>query len=67
MNWIAKIPFYLRSPILRQKVDVQMSEERKLHLEMESKIAVGMSPEEARDPARWAFGNAASLSEKTRD
>jgi hypothetical protein len=45
MRALAKISFYLRSLFLRRKLEVQMTEEMRLHLELEAeaKIASGMS------------------------
>ncbi len=49
-------------------MDAQMSEEMRLHLEMEAeaKVAAGLSPDEAREAALREFGNVASIQEKTR-
>jgi len=69
MRWIAKISFYLRSLFSGRKLEVQMTEEMRVHLEMETeaKIASGMSSEEARVAAAREFGNVASVQERTRD
>jgi putative ABC transport system permease protein len=69
MSWIAKIVFYLRMLLKRRKVENEMSEEMKIHLEMETeaKIAAGMSPGEAQHAAQREFGNVASIQERTRD
>ncbi len=69
MRWIAKTSFYLRSLFSRRKLEAQMTEEMRLHLEMETeaKIAAGMSPAEARYAALREFGNVACVQERTRE
>ncbi|HEY4249033.1 MAG TPA: permease prefix domain 1-containing protein [Lacunisphaera sp.] len=69
MRWIAKISFYLRSLFSRRKMDAQMSDEIRTHLEMETEanVASGMSPEEARYSALREFGNVVSVQQQTRD
>ncbi|HEY4249030.1 MAG TPA: ABC transporter permease [Lacunisphaera sp.] len=69
MRGLTKFLFYLRSLFSRRKLDAQMTEEIKLHLEMEmeAKVTAGMTPEEARYSALREFGNIANIQEKTRD
>lgn len=69
MRWTTKMSFYLRSLFTRRKLDAQLIEEIRTHLEMETeaKIAAGASREEAIDGAQREFGNVASVQERTRD
>ena len=49
----------LRALFEHRRVDAELSEELRYHLdrEVERNVAAGMSPAEARDAARRAFGN----------
>jgi putative ABC transport system permease protein len=53
----------------RQKLDAEMSEEMRVHLEMQAEcnIAAGMSSEEARYLAQRQFGNVANIQERARE
>jgi predicted permease len=61
MNWIPNI-------LRRRKLYDDLSEEMQLHLEerAEQLMAEGMSPQEAQQAARRAFGNRALLEERSR-
>ncbi len=61
MDWIANI-------FRRRKLYEDLSEEMQLHLEerAEQLVAQGMSPQEAQQAARRAFGNRALLEERSR-
>jgi len=65
MRWIHR----LRSLFRRHKLDRDLADELKFHVEMRTRenIAAGMSPEEARYAALRQFGNVASLQDQTRD
>lgn len=58
----------LRSLFRRDKLDAEMVEEMRLHVELQTErnIAAGMSPDEARYAALRQFGNVASVQERTR-
>ncbi|HEY4249037.1 MAG TPA: ABC transporter permease [Lacunisphaera sp.] len=64
-----KILRKIRSLFRRQKLDVEMTEEMRVHLEMqvERNIAAGMNPDEARYLAQRQFGNVASIQEQARE
>jgi predicted permease len=61
--------FRLRSLFQREKLESEMSEQIRLHLEMhaEANRAAGMSPDEARDAARREFGGVEQVKEYYRD
>lgn len=69
MTWLAKVCFHLRTLFTRQKLDEQLAEELRAHMEMatEANIAKGMSPDEARYAALREFGNVTGAQERTRD
>lgn len=69
MRWLAKISFYLKSLFLKTRLDAQLAEEVRTHVEMatEANVAKGMTPEEARYAALREFGNVAGVQERTRD
>jgi len=69
MNWLPKISFYVRSLFRKRKLDAQLSEEIRTHVEMatEANIAKGIPPEEARYAALREFGNVASIQEQARE
>jgi putative ABC transport system permease protein len=68
MHWLWKIAYSCKALLLKGRLDAQMSEEMRLHLEMETeaKIAAGMPAEAARYAAEKEFGNVASIQERTR-
>ena len=69
MRWLAKISFYAKSLFLRKRLDAQLSEEVRTHVEMatEANVAKGMTAEEARYAALREFGNVAGVQEQARD
>lgn len=69
MRWLAQIRFLLKSLLGRRKLDEQLAEEVRAHVEMatEANLAKGMSADEARYAALREFGNVASVQERTRD
>jgi putative ABC transport system permease protein len=58
-----------RSLFRRDKLDAEMTEEMRLHVELQAErnIAAGMSPAEARHAALRRFGNVASVQEQCRE
>ncbi|HTL69176.1 MAG TPA: FtsX-like permease family protein [Lacunisphaera sp.] len=69
MRWFARVRFYLRSLVSRRKLDDQLTEEVRTHVEMatEANVAKGMPPDEARYAALREFGNVAAVQERARD
>jgi putative ABC transport system permease protein len=69
MNWFAKGQFYARALFLKRKLEAQLTEEVRTHVEMatEANVARGMSPDEARYAALREFGNVASIQEQARE
>jgi len=69
MRWIYKWPLRLRSLFRRNRVEQELSEELRFHLEslIEENVAKGMTPEEARYAALKTFGNVGQLKEECRD
>src|SRR4051812_45327558 len=59
----------LRAPFRREKLDAEMAEEMRAHLEMqaEQNRSQGMSPEEARYAARRQFGGVDQIKERARE
>ncbi len=59
----------LRALFLKRKLDADMSEEMRLHLELQTaeNIARGMAPDAARHAAHRGFGGAEQLKERVRD
>src|SRR5437016_14133329 len=64
MSWLAR----LRGLLERDRLDKQLDEELRSHLEMRmaDNLAAGMSPENARYEAQRRFGNTTLLKEDTR-
>ena len=69
MRWLSTFAFYVKSLFRKRKLDAQLSEEIRSHVEMatEANVAAGMSPDEARYAALREFGNVAQVQERTRD
>ncbi len=69
MSFLPKIQFYLRTLFQKRKLDEQLSEEIKVHVEMatEANVAQGMTPEGARYAALREFGNVAIVQERARE
>jgi hypothetical protein len=67
-HWIYTIPLRLRALLHRNRLDSELDEELRDHLDrqIEFNLASGMSPEEARVAALRKLGNAALLRDKTR-
>jgi len=59
----------LHGLLRRRKIDKEMSEEMRLHLELQTErnIAAGMDPDEARYAARREFGGVEQIKERCRD
>lgn len=68
MRWKQELSFIIRSLIHRRRVERELDEEIRAHLEMEIErnIADGMSPEDARLAARRSFGSVAVAKEDSR-
>jgi putative ABC transport system permease protein len=69
MRWIYKLPLRLRSLFRKKRVENELNEELRFHLEklIEENVAKGMTPEEARYAARREFGGVEQLKEECRD
>jgi len=69
MMLLAKFRYYLRSLFQKRRLDEQLSEEIRAHVEMatEANLAKGMTADEARYAALKEFGNLAKFREEARD
>ncbi len=69
MCWIHKFPLRIRSLFRKKRVEDELSEELRFHLEKlaEEKLARGMAPEEARYAARRELGGIEQIKEECRD
>jgi hypothetical protein len=69
MNWLKKLSLRLLALVRKEKLDLEMAEEMRLHLELrtQANINAGMSPEEARRAARRRFGGVDQIQETCRD
>lgn len=69
MRWLSQIAFYVKSLFQKRKLDAQLSEEVRGHVDMatEANLSAGMTPEEARYTALREFGNIAQVQERSRD
>jgi len=69
MRWIHKLPLRLRSLFRKSRVEQELTEELRFHLErlIEEKAAKGMTPEEARYAALRELGGAEQIKEECRD
>ncbi len=69
MNWLQQIPRSIRARFGRQKLDSDMAEEMRGHLERraQANLAAGMSAEEARYAAQRSFGGVEQLKEIARE
>ncbi|HWA09646.1 MAG TPA: ABC transporter permease [Opitutaceae bacterium] len=65
MKFLRKIRSFFR----REKLDADMAEELRLHVEEQARLnlAAGMTPDEARHAAQRQFGNADVIQERVRD
>src|ERR1700733_4015472 len=68
-RWPAKIIHRLRSLFLRDRLDQELAEELRFHLEQQiaEDIASGMNPEQARANALKSLGGVEQLKEECRD
>jgi predicted permease len=68
-HWFFKLPLRLKSIFRRGRVENEMDEELRFHLEhkIEEGIAQGLTPEEARDRALRAMGGLEQRREEIRD
>ena len=68
-RWLHQILFRLQPCFTRKKIEAELSEEMRAHLEMatEANIAAGMPPDEARCAARREFGGVDLAKELYRD
>ncbi len=69
MNWLRKFTGFFRSLFAKERLDAEMNEEMRAHVEasIQANVRSGMSPEEARLTALRQFGCADSLQEQCRD
>jgi predicted permease len=69
MRWIYKFPLRIRSLFRKKRVEEDLNEELRFHLEklIEQNIASGMTPKEARYAALREFGGMEQLKEECRD
>src|SRR5574337_1089403 len=69
MRWVYKLPLRLRSLFRRSRVEQELSEELRFHLEklIEEKVGQGMTPEEARYAALRELGGVEQIKEECRD
>src|SRR5437762_1085328 len=69
MNWRRKLQVRLRALFQKRKLDAELDEEMRSHIEMQTQenIDAGMNPEEAHYAALRQFGWVESIKEKCRD
>jgi predicted permease len=69
MRWLDQIPLRLRSLLRKGRVEQEMDDELRFHLEcqIEENLKAGMSPEEARYAALRQFGGVEQIKEECRD
>jgi hypothetical protein len=69
MRWLYKLPLRFRSLFKRGRVEQELSDELRFHLEklVEEKIAKGMTPQEARFAAMRELGGLEQIKEECRD
>ena len=69
MRWIQKLSLRLRSLFKRDRVEQELSDELRFHLEglVEEKVANGMAPEDARYAALRELGGEDQIKEECRD
>lgn len=69
MNWLRKIQTRLRALFAKRRLDMEMDEEMRSHIEMQTRenIEAGMAPEEARYTALRQFGHVDGIKETCRD
>ncbi|MGD0222954.1 MAG: ABC transporter permease [Terriglobia bacterium] len=69
MRWLYKLPLRLRSLFKRARVEQELSDELRFHLERltEENVSHGMTPKEARFAALRALGGVEQIKEECRD
>src|SRR6267378_7262648 len=69
MNWLRKLQHRFRALFHKKKLDAQMDDEMRSHIEMQTQenIDSGMNPEEARYAALRQFGWVESIKDTCRD
>ncbi len=69
MDWMRELRFQFLGLFRRRKLEMEMAQEMKMHLENETRrnVAGGMSPEEAHHEAQRSFGGAEQIKEQARD
>jgi len=69
MRWFYKIPLRLRSLSRKSRVEQELTDELRFHLEklIEEKVGKGMTPEEARYAALRELGGVEQIKEECRD
>src|SRR6266511_578691 len=69
MNWVRQLRFWLRALFQKRKLDAEMEEEMRFHIEMRTaaNIDSGMNPNEARYAALKRFGWVESIKEECRE
>jgi len=69
MTWLQSLKVRFRALFVRGRMDAEMDEELRFHIEMETKknIRMGMDPVDARRRALVAFGGVEQAREKTRE
>jgi macrolide transport system ATP-binding/permease protein len=69
MDWFPRVGQRVRALLGRQRLDAEMDDEFRFHLEMETEknLRAGMSPTEARRRAMIAFGGVERFKERTRE
>ncbi|MGD0697250.1 MAG: ABC transporter permease [Terriglobia bacterium] len=69
MRWLYKLPLRIRSLFKRARVEHELSDELRFHLEklIEEKVRKGMTPDEARYAALRELGGVEQIKEECRD
>ncbi len=69
MRWLDKLLLRLRSLLRRQRIDKELDDELRFHLEqqIQENLAAGMTPQDARYAARRIIGGLTQFKEQCRD
>ncbi|MDE3180904.1 MAG: hypothetical protein KGM47_14755, partial [Acidobacteriota bacterium] len=69
MRWIYKLPLRIRSLFRKNRVEKELTEELRFHVEklIEENLAKGMTPQEARYAALRELGGVEQIKEECRD
>ena len=69
MRWYYKLPLRLRSLFLKDRAELDLSDELQFHLQnqIDEFVAQGMNPQEARRAARQSLGGVEQVKEECRD